>query len=225
MREATIHFCLFDESPFDVTMDVNNLIDCVNIWKSSEAAKLPFQWILVLNWVRHTFFLCVALKSITNKLQKSGTWKIQLTIEINFILFKDNKEEQVLYSKRDNIEVMPYDDANEVIKEIFDSLLSRYQIRLEISMRGSNFIFHGVSLLYYKCHKINFKCGGSYVGSPDWIKKKKTTMNSKNKDDKCLQYAATFALNYGEVKWNPGRVSNIKPFINQYNWGEIKYPW
>ena len=49
-------------------------------------------------------------------------------------------------------------------------------------------------------------------------------MNSKNKDDKCLQYAATFALNYGEVKWNPGRVSNIKPFINQYNWGEIKYP-
>ena len=92
-------------------------------------------------------------------------------------------------------------------------------------MRGSNCIFHGVRLLYYKCHKINFKCGGSYVGCPDWIKKKKATMNSKNKDDKCLQYAATFALSYGEVKWNPGRVSNIKPFINQYNWGGIKYPW
>ena len=58
----------------------------------------------------------MALKSIINNLQKSGTWKIQLTIEINFVLFKDNKEEQVMYSKRDNIEVMPYDDANEVIK-------------------------------------------------------------------------------------------------------------
>ena len=136
MREATINFCLFDESPFYVTMDVNNLIDCVNILKSSEAAKLPFQWILL-----HSFFLCVALKSIINNLQKSGTWKIQLTIEINFVLFKDNKKEQVMYSKRDNIEVMPYDEANEAIKETFDSLISRYQIRLEISMRGSNFIF------------------------------------------------------------------------------------
>ena len=83
----------------------------------------------------------MALKSIINNLQKSGTWKIQLTIEINFVLFKDNKKEQVMYSKRDNIEVMPYDEANEAIKETFDSLISRYQIRLEISMRGSNFIF------------------------------------------------------------------------------------
>ena len=31
MREATTHFYLFDESPFYVTMDVNNLIDRVNI--------------------------------------------------------------------------------------------------------------------------------------------------------------------------------------------------
>ena len=31
------------------------------------------------------------------------------------------------------------------------------------------------------------------------------------------------ALNYGEIKWNPGKVSNIKPFINKYNWDEEKY--
>ena len=30
-----------------------------------------------------------------------------------------------------------------------------------------------VSLLYYKCHKINGNGSGSYVGSPDWIKNKK----------------------------------------------------
>ena len=43
---------------------------------------------------------------------------------------------------------MTYDNANEVIKEIFQSLLSRYQNGLETSMRISDFIFDGVNLLY-----------------------------------------------------------------------------
>ena len=46
-----------------------------------------------------------------------------------------------MHSKSDNIEVITYDNANEVIKEIFESLLSRYQIGLETSMKGSDFIF------------------------------------------------------------------------------------
>ena len=33
-----------------------------------------------------------------------------------------------------------------------------------------------------------------------------------------------FALNYGEIKWNSGRVSNIKPFMNKHNWEGAKYP-
>ena len=37
-------------------------------------------------------------------------------------------------------------------------------------MRGSEFVFNYVHLLYYKCHKINPSCGGSYKDSPDWIK-------------------------------------------------------
>ena len=37
-------------------------------------------------------------------------------------------------------------------------------------------------------------------------------------------FAATVALNYEETKWNPERVSNIKPFINKYNWKRINYP-
>ena len=34
----------------------------------------------------------------------------------------------------------------------------------------------------------------------------------------------TCALNYREIKSNPERVSNIKPFINKYNWKGINYP-
>ena len=56
-----------------------------------------------------------------------------------------------------------------------------------------------------------------YIDSPDWIKKKKTIINLKKGDDKCLQYAATVALNYKEIESHPERVSNIKPLINKYN--------
>ena len=36
-------------------------------------------------------------------------------------------------------------------------------------MKCSEFVFDYVNLLYYKCHKINLNCGGSYIDSPDWI--------------------------------------------------------
>ena len=75
------------------------------------------------------------------------------------------------------------DKADEVIKELFDSLKTRYQNNLE-SMKGSQFVFDYVHLLYYKCHKINLNRGGSYVHSPDWIKNKKATINIINKKDK-----------------------------------------
>ena len=38
-----------------------------------------------------------------------------------------------MHSKSDNIEIMINDKADEVIEELFQSLLSRYQIELETS--------------------------------------------------------------------------------------------
>ena len=64
-------------------------------------------------------------------------------------------------------------------------------------MKGSEFVFDYVQLLYYKCHKINPIHCGSYIDSPDWIKIEKATINLINKkDNKCFQYAVTVALNY-----------------------------
>ena len=64
----------------------------------------------------------------------------------------------------------------------------------ETSMRGSDFIFDSAKLMYCKCNKVNFRRGGSNIDSPDLIKKKKATINPKNTDHKCFQYAATIAL-------------------------------
>ena len=119
-----------------------------------------------------------------------------------------------MHSRSDSIKVTSYNDVNEVADELFDLFRSRYQRNLKTSIRGSDCIFDSVQLMCYKCHKANFRRGGSYIDSPEWIKKKKATINPKKKDNKCFQYAVTVALNYNEIKWNPERFSNIKPFIN-----------
>ena len=116
------------------------------------------------------------LKDIINNLKKSYTWKIQLTIANTFISPIDNDEQRVMHSESDNIEIMINDEADEVIKELSDSLKNRYQNNLE-SMKVSEFVFDYVHLLYYKCHKRNLNRGGSYIDSSDWIKNKKATIN------------------------------------------------
>ena len=105
------------------------------------------------------------LKDIINNLRKSDTWKVQLTIENNFISPEDNGENRVIHSKSENVEIMDNDEEGEV----FDLLKIRYQKNLE-PMKGSEFVFDYVHLMCYKCHKINLNCVGSNIDSPDWIK-------------------------------------------------------
>ena len=68
------------------------------------------------------------------------------------------------------------DDADEVIKELFDLLKNRYQSNLD-SMKGSKIVFDYIHLLYYKWHKISPNCGGSYIDSLDWKKKEERSNN------------------------------------------------
>ena len=82
---------------------------------------------------------------------------------------------------------------------------------------GSDFIFESVELLSYHLHKISLNRGKSYIKSPKWLENKRGTINPQNNDDKCLQYAITVALNHQNIENYPERISNIEPFINQYN--------
>ena len=90
-----------------------------------------------------------------NNLKQYDTWKVQLTMAINFISSKEYDEEHVMHSKKGNIGFMIYDNADEVFEELFELLFNRYQVELETSMRRSNFIFDCVHSLYYKCLRIN----------------------------------------------------------------------
>ena len=147
-----------------------------------------------------------------------------MTIANNFISSIDSDEEPVMHSKSDNIEIMINDEADEVKIKLFNSLKNRYQNNLE-SMKGSEFVFDYVQLLYYKCHKINPSRGESYIDSPDWIENKKTTINPINyKDNKCFQYDVPLTLNHEEIKKDLQRITKIKPFINKYYSEGINFP-
>ena len=110
-----------------------------------------------------------------------GEWKIQLTMQINFISSKDSEEIRTMHTKSDNIETMMGSETDDVINELIDSFLQRYQEGLEEKMRESEFLFDSVDLLYYHLHKTGLRRGGSYTDSPEWLKNKSVKINIKKK--------------------------------------------
>ena len=148
-----------------------------------------------------------------------------MSAEISFVLQKpDSDEKRIMYTRSVNEEFMDGSNIDEVIKVLFKSLLQRYQENLQEKMKDSDFIFNGINYLYYDLNKVNISKGGSYIDSPKWLKNKKSTINPKNNDYKCFQYAITLALNYDKIDRNPQRISKIKPFIENYNWKDIDFP-
>ena len=67
-------------------------------------------------------------------IQDSNTWKPQLTIAINFISSEGVDEELVMHWKSNNIDFLSNDNAKEVVNQVLESFLLRYQIGLETSM-------------------------------------------------------------------------------------------
>ena len=107
------------------------------------------------------------LRELINDYKSNGEWKIQLTAQINFISLRpDSDETRVMHTRCNNEEFMNGSDTDEIIKELFKSLLQRYQEHLQEKMKVSDFAIDGVNFLYYDFNKININKGGSYIDSP-----------------------------------------------------------
>ena len=160
-------------------------------------------------------------KAIRNE---SNEWKIQINMHVNFIYSKDTGETRTIYLWSDNEEIGLGNKTDDIIKKLFKSFLNNYQKEGIILRKEGDFIFESVDLLSYSFHKTSLKRAKSYIKSPEWVKNKRATVNPKNKDNKCFQYSITVALNHQNNENHPERISNIKPFVNQYNWKDIDFP-
>ena len=120
------------------------------------------------------------LRELMNDHKNKGEWKIQLMAQINFISLRPGSDEtRVMHTRSVNEEFMNGNDTDEIIKELFRSLLQRYQENLQEKMKGSDFAFDGVNYLYYDLNKISISKGGSYTDSPKWLKDKKINNKSE----------------------------------------------
>ena len=129
------------------------------------------------------------LDLINNKKDK-GEWKLQLTAQISFVSLKrDSDETRVMHTRSVGMEFMSGSETEEIVEALYRSLLQNYQDNLQEKMRGSNFVFNGVNYLYYDFNRISISKGGSYIESLKWLKDQKSTVNQKNNDSKCFQYA------------------------------------
>ena len=152
-------------------------------------------------------------------------WKIQLSAEISFTSQKPNSNEiRVMFTRSIPEEFMIGSETEEVTEKLIMPILQKHQDNLQNKMKGSDFIFIGINYLYYDLNRITISKGGFYIESPKWLKDKKCTINQKNNDNKCFQYATTLALNINSIDKHHQRITKIKPFIDNYNWNDINFP-
>ena len=107
------------------------------------------------------------MRKLIHDQKKNGEWKIQLIMKINFISSRNFTESRDMYSKSDNFEVMMGGNTNEIIRNLFNSILRRYHGGLHESMRGSEFVFDYVEFLNYMFHKVDLKKSGSCTETPE----------------------------------------------------------
>ena len=165
------------------------------------------------------------LEDLINEKKNKGEWKLQLTARTSFVSLKpDSDEARLMHTRSNSAEFMNVSETEEIIESLYRSLLQNYNDNLQEKMRGSDFVFNGINHFFYDFNRVSISKGGSYIESPKWLKDKKSTINQKNNDNKCFQYATTLALNFKKINKHPQRVSKIKPFIENYNWNDINFP-
>ena len=74
---------------------------------------------------------------------------------ISFIFSKDSDEVRTMRTKSNNIEIMMGNGTDEIIEELFESLLQTYQEGLKEKIRGTEFVLDSVNLLHHNLHKIS----------------------------------------------------------------------
>ena len=165
------------------------------------------------------------LEDLINEMKNKGEWKLQLTAKISFVSSKPGSNEtRLIYNRSDAIEFMNGSETEEIIEFLYRSLLQNYNDTLQEKMKGFDFVYSGINYFYYDLNMVSICKGASYIESPKWLKDKKATVNKKNDDFKCFQYAITLALNFDKISNHLERVAKLKSFIDNYNWNNINFP-
>ena len=147
--------------------------------------------------------------------------RVQTTTWIRFIQeFEDlaeiNRVELAFYSRI--TEVHRGSDLGRIV----DGMIAHMKMQIENpALANSRSRFEQVLFLEVNFHQLNLTRGSSYIPLPDWVAKKKATINPQNNDEECFKWAVIAASEIGK---DLQCVSNLKKFADNYNWSGLKFP-
>ena len=126
-----------------------------------------------------------------NNNNNHSEWKIQVVMQNSCISTEIFEETRTIYTKTEPVKDFMGSETKDVIDELFNTRLQRFQNAQETSNeRGSEFIPDSVELLYYHFQRIYIRRDESCIICPDWIASKKSTINLKNgKDNECSKWS------------------------------------
>ena len=112
------------------------------------------------------------LIQLINNHKNDNNRKIQLTMNVNFTPVEDLNDKRSLYINTKNFEIMLGSDTNEIVNELFDSIIQKYQELLDNATNDSGLVSEGVETTTYDINKTTINRSGSYIESPTWLKSK-----------------------------------------------------
>ena len=153
-------------------------------------------------------------KKTTNRAVRSQT-----TIWIRFM--RDGVEMVNLAFNSRMMTVYNLNDKNEIVTAMIEHMAQQVE---NPALRNSKFVFDRVLYMDTDFHGLNLMRGSSYVPSPDWLMKKKAIINPRNSDMECFKWTVIAAMKWEEIGNNPERISKLKRYEGEFDWGHLEFP-
>ena len=160
------------------------------------------------------FLIDLLNKETTNRAVRS-----QATVWIRFV--RDEVEQVSLAFNSRMMTVYSLDDKNEIVTAMIKHMAQQIE---NPALRNSKFVFDRVLHMDIDFHRLNLMRGSSYIPLPDWLMKKKAIINPKNSAMECFKWSVIAAMKWEEIGNNPERVSKLRRYERELDWGDLEFP-
>ena len=160
------------------------------------------------------------IELIERELKTRTSARIQTTAWIRLV--RDDEEGQERIELAFNSLMMSVYRGSKT-DQIVDGMIANMKFQIENPvLPNSRFVFDEFLYLGANFHQLNLTRGSSYLPLPDWLARKKAIVNPHNDDEECFKWSVITAERVGMK--DPQRVSNLRKFMDNYDWSGLEFP-
>ena len=158
------------------------------------------------------------IELIKRELKTRTSARIQTTAWIRFV--RDDEGQERVELAFNSLMMSVYRGSE--IDQIVDGMIANMKFQIENPALNSRFVFDEFLHLDVNFHQLNLLRGSSYLPLPDWLARKKVTVNPHNDDEECFKSSVITAEKVGMK--DPQCVSNLRKFTDNYDWSGLEFP-